>query len=158
MSNEPRSHAPIKRVPEWVIEDLRAFAEVLADNGNIAASRKLLAQISRGSGISRTLLKTAWNNTFTGAGGENPADRGTREEFGRLLANIDELARPEVNYNYLLRSEPRVPGRPTIGDEPLNTLIRVLFTASDAQRIDDARGTESRSHFIRRAVLATLGE
>jgi hypothetical protein len=161
MKNQPRDYAPMDRIPEWVIDDLRWYAEVLANGGNPAASRKLLAQIKRGTGISRTLLKTAWDNTFTGDAGPNPPDRETRNEFGRIMVNMDELARPEYNLAYLLRpgyDEPRGPGRPLTADEPRDATVQVRITVAERDAIDEVRGTKTRSDWIRQAILNRLEE
>lgn len=162
MSNNPGDYAPVKLIPAWVIEDLRWYAEVLAGNGNATASRKILAQIQRGTGVSRTLLATAWDNTFSGGSGENPADEETRGEFGRLLLNIDELSRPRVDYSRLKRpgwdeGVPRGPGRQPLPPEQVRR-HRVSGLLTDAERaaFDKARGSQSTSEFVRAAILARL--
>lgn len=130
-------------------------------NGNVSASRKLLAQIERGSGISRALLRTAWDNTFDGPSGENPADEDTLAEAGRVMANIDELSRPQPDFGALLRpgyDEPRGPGRPLTGEEPLSHTVRILLASTDVDRLDAARGRESRSGWIRNIILRRLAE
>ena len=157
--NNPRHFAPRAIIPEWVLEDLRWFAKTLAINGNESASRKLRAQMERGSGISRTLLRTAWDNTFSGPSGENPPDPETALEAGRVMANIDELARPRVDYGALIRpgyDEPRGPGRPLTAGEPRDAAVQVRITLSERAAVDAARGSETRSDWIRRAILARL--
>lgn len=47
-------------------------------------------------------------------------------------------------------------GRPLTADEPREARVVILLTTSERDAIDEARGTETRSDWIRRAILARL--
>jgi hypothetical protein len=54
--------------------------------------------------------------------------------------------------------EPRSPGRPPLGDATRSVQIRALLTPAEAEAMDAARGADSRSEWIRAAILRRLEE
>lgn len=52
----------------------------------------------------------------------------------------------------------RGPGRPSLGDKARSVRIQTAVTPAEAEAVEQARGAESRSDWIRRAILARLDQ